>query len=86
MGRGLIGCLALSVAAASALADPKIDSAISVFKQTQANAGKFKSFCAMSKAREAPGENEGSVAKAQIEGYLTQLGPDFETSWRVPRG
>jgi len=86
MGRGLISCLALFLAAVSAFADPKIDSAINVFKQVQGDAGKLKTFCAMSKAMEATGENEDSAIKAKIDDYLKQLGPDFETSWTVFRG
>ena len=34
MVRGLVACIALCFAVASAFADPKIDSAISIFKQT----------------------------------------------------
>ena len=86
MGRGLISCLALFLAAVSAFADPKIDSAINVFKQVQGDAGKLKTFCAMSKAMEATGENEDSAIKAKIDDYLKQLGPDFERSWTVFRG
>jgi hypothetical protein len=66
-------------------ADPKIDSAIKVFKQTQEDAGKLKTFCAMSKAMEAPGENEDPATKAKIDGYLKQLGPDFEAAWKTFR-
>ena len=48
---GLISCVALCLIAAPAFAaDPKIDSAIKVFKQTQGDAGKLKAFCAMSQA------------------------------------
>jgi hypothetical protein len=44
MARGPIGCLALCITAVSAFADPKIDSAIRVFRQTQADAGKLNTF------------------------------------------
>jgi len=83
MVRGLVACIALCFAVASAFADPKIDSAISVFKPTQADAAKLMTFCAMSQAMEAAGENEDPATKAEIDDYLKQLGPDFETAWKV---
>ena len=54
MARGLIRCVALCLLAVSAFAaDPKIDFAIKVFKQTQEDAdGKLKTFCAISQAME----------------------------------
>ena len=83
---GLIGYVALGLLAVSAFAaDPKIDSAIKVFKQTEEDAGKLKTFCAMSKAMEAAGEDEDPASKAKIDGYLTKLGPDFEAAWKVFR-
>ncbi len=85
MGRGLIGCLALFLAAASALADPKIDSAIKVFKQTEADAVKLMAFCAMSQTMEAAGESDDAATKAKIDDYLKQLGPEFEAAWKVFR-
>ena len=82
---GLISCVALCLLAASAFAaDPNINSAINVFKQTQEDAdGKLKTFCAMSKAMEAAGENEDSASKAKIDGYLTKLGPNFDAAWKT---
>ena len=84
---GLINCVALWLFAASAFAaDPNINSAIKVFKQTQEDAGKLETFCAMSQAMETAGENEDSASTAKIDGYLTKLGPDFEAAWKVFRG
>ena len=83
MTRGLVGCLALCITAVSAFADPKIDSAISIFKQTEADAAKLMTFCAMSQATEAAGENQDPATKAEIDDYLKQLGPDFEAAWKV---
>ena len=81
---GLISCVALCLIAASAFAaDPKIDFAIEVFKQTQQDAGKLKTFCAMSQAMETAGENEDTATKATIDSYLTKLGPDFEAAWKT---
>ena len=83
MVRGLVACIALCFVVASAFADPKIDSAISVFKQTEADAAKLATFCAMSQAMEAAGENEDPATKAEIDDDLKQLGPDFEVAWKV---
>ena len=83
MVRGLVICIALCFGVASAFADPKINSAISVFKQTEADAAKLMTFCAMSQAMEAAGENEDPATKAEIDDYLKQLGPDFEAAWKV---
>ena len=81
---GLISCVALCLLAASAFAaDPKIDSAIKVFKQIEEDAGKLETFCGMSKAMEATGENEDSATKAKIDGYQTKLGPAFEAAWKT---
>ena len=81
---GLIGYVALCLLTVSAFAaDPNIDSAIKVFKQTEEDAGKLKTFCAMSKAMEAAGEDEDPASKAKIDGYLTKLGPDFDAAWKT---
>ena len=48
MIRGLIGLVALCLAAVLALAaDPKVDSAIRVFKVTQTDATNLKAYCHM---------------------------------------
>ena len=77
-------CVALCLIAASAFAaDPKIDSAIQVFKQTQQDAEQLKTFCAMIKAMEVAGGNEDTAAIAEADSYLRQLGPDFEAAWKA---
>jgi hypothetical protein len=85
MSRGFICSLALFTTTISAFADPKVDSAISVFKQTEADAAKLVTFCAMSQAMEAAGENEDPATKAEIDEDLKQLGPEFEAAWKVFR-
>jgi len=85
MARGLVGCLALCITVVTAFADPKIDSAIKVFKQTEADAVKLMTFCAMSQTMEAAGESEDAATKAKIDDYLKQLGPEFEAAWKVFR-
>ena len=83
MVRGLVACIGLCFTVASAFADPKTESAINVFKQSEADAVKLMTFCAMSQAMEAVGENEDPATKAKIDDYLKQLGPDFEAAWKV---
>ena len=83
MVRSLVACIALCFAVASAFADPKINFAISIFKQTEEDAVKLMTFCAMSQSMEAAGTNEDAATKAKIDDYLKQLGPDFEAAWKV---
>jgi hypothetical protein len=91
MPRTLLTCavLCLTAVAASA-ADPKVDSAISVFQQVGNDQGKLTIYCEMSDVAEPEGDEEPAAAdnekedpavEAKIDGYLKQLGPDFEAAW-----
>jgi hypothetical protein len=82
MTRPLIACavVCLTAVAASA-ADPKVDSAIGVFKQVEGDPDKLNIFCEMSDVTDAQGDTEDAAADAKIDGYLQQLGPEFETAW-----
>jgi hypothetical protein len=92
MPRTLFTCaiVCLTAVAVSA-ADPKVDSAISVFQQVGNDQGKLKIYCEMSDVGEPEGdaeepaasdnEKEDPAVEAKIEGYLNQLGPDFEAAW-----
>lgn len=62
-------------------ADPKIESAVKVFKQTGEDPAKVKIYCAMSDVTEAAGDKEDPATDAKVDDFLTQLGPDFETAW-----
>ena len=84
MLRALISCVALCLLAVAVSAtDAKVDSAIKVLKQTEADAGKVKTYCEMTKAMEAAGDKEDAATDAKIDGYLKQLGPDFTTAWNT---
>jgi hypothetical protein len=85
MPRRVVFSLALLTASVPAFADPKIDSAISVFIQTAADTEKLMTFCAMSRTMEAVGESDDPETKSEIERYLKQLGPDFEAAWKAFR-
>ncbi len=89
MMRPLLACavVCLTAVAASA-ADPKVDSAIAVFKQVGADPDKLKIYCEMSDFADAQEPDdpaaeakEDPAAEAKMDGYLEQLGPDFETAW-----
>jgi hypothetical protein len=67
-------------------ADDKVDSAIATFKSVAGDAAKLKIFCEMSAVMDKAGDNPDAAAEAQIEGYVKQLGPDFETAWDAGDG
>ena len=67
----------LSALAATSTAD----SAVATFKAVGADAGKLKIFCEMNTAMDKAGDNHDAAAEAQIDGYVKQLGPDFESAW-----
>jgi hypothetical protein len=77
-----VGVMCLIVGGASA-ADPKVDAAVKTFKQTESDPGKLKTFCEMTQAMNAAGEKEDAATDAKVDGYLKQLGPDFETAWNA---
>ncbi len=91
MTRTLLACavVCLTAVAASA-ADPKVDSAISVFQQVGNDPAKLKIFCEMSDVVDAQEPEdpaaeakEDSAADAKIDGYIDQLGPEFEAAWET---
>jgi len=64
-------------------ADPKVDAAVKTFKQTENDPAKVKTFCEMTKAMDAAGEKEDAATDAKIDGYMKELGPDFQTAWNA---
>lgn len=82
MRRIMIAAFAASLAGHAALAaNPKVDSAIKVFKSVSADTAKMKTFCEMTKVMSQAGEKEDKVADAKIDELMKQLGPDFENAW-----
>ena len=63
--------------------DAKVQSAIPVVSATVDDPAKLETFCEMSDAMDAAGDNEDSATEAKIDGYLAQLGSDFEEAWDV---
>jgi hypothetical protein len=67
--------------AASAIDD--VDLAIKVVKETGADASKLRTYCELAKTMSAAGNKQDTAVDAKIDGYLKQLGPDFETAWNT---
>ncbi len=84
MTRAIIACAAVCLTAvAASAADPKVDSAIGVFQQVGGDPDRLKIYCEMSDFADAQGDTEDPAADAKIDGYLDQLGPEFETAWET---
>ena len=77
----------MSIAALPAFAAaPRIEAAIKVFRAVSADPARLKTFCAMDKVMVAAGDKPTPAAEAQIEGYMKQLGAEFETAWNAAEG
>ncbi len=82
MKRVVFAAVAVCLAAGPAFAaSPKVESAIKAFKAVSADPAKLKTFCDMSKVMDAMGEKQDAAAEAKIQGFMKQLGADFETAW-----
>lgn len=87
MRRAVFTLLAASLLASPVLAaDPKVESAIKVFKAVSTDNAKLRTFCEMSKVMAQAGEKEDKVADAKIDALMKQLGADFEKAWAVGDG
>ena len=75
-------CACLLSTAALAV-DAKVQSAITVISATASDPAKLKTYCEMSDVLDAAGDKEDSAAESKVDGYLTQLGPEFEAAWNV---
>ena len=71
------------LAFAAQAASPKVESASKVFQSVAADPAKVKTYCEMSKAMDSAGEKPDQAADAKIQGYMQQLGPDFEQAWNA---
>ena len=86
--------LALALIAAPAVLTPavaldaKIESAIKVFEAASGDAAKMKTYCTMNKLMTDVGDDEkkAEAAEAQFNGFLKELGADFETAWSAGEG
>jgi hypothetical protein len=79
--------IALCVAALPVLAaSAKIDAAVKTFGAVGADPAKLKIFCEMSKTMDSAGDKPSPAVDAKINGFMKQLGPDFETAWNAADG
>jgi hypothetical protein len=84
-----LACAALAAITTPVLAlDAKYESAIKVFEATSNDAAKMKTYCTMNKLMADVGDDEkkAEAAEAQFNGFLKELGPEFETAWTSGEG
>jgi len=87
MKRMVFAAVAVCLVAHPVLAaSPQVDAAIKTFKAVAADPAKVKIFCDMSKAMDAAGDKPTPAADAKINGFMNQLGKEFETAWGVAEG
>jgi hypothetical protein len=87
MKRVIFAAVAACLAAGPVIAaSPKVDAAVKTFKALSADSAKLKIFCDMSKAMDEAGDKPNPAADAKINGFMKQLGTDFETAWAVAEG
>jgi hypothetical protein len=84
MKRMVVACIAVSLSACPGFAaSAKIETAVKTFKAVSADAGKLKIFCDMTKVMDAMGDKQDAAAEAKVQGYIKQLGSDFESAWNA---
>jgi hypothetical protein len=84
MERFLVMCVAVLLGAGPCFAaSPTIEAAIKTFNAVGADARKLKIYCEMTKAMDAMEEKQDTAAEAKIQGYVKQLGTEFETAWNA---
>ena len=71
------------LAFAAQAASPKVESASKVFQSVAADPAKVKTYCEMSKVMDSAGEKPDQTTDAKIQGYMKQLGTDFEQAWNA---
>jgi len=78
----LCGLLASPVLAANAA----VESAVKTFDGVAGDAGKLKVYCEMSKVMSSADAEDDSKAEEldkQMDGFMKQLGPDFQTAFEA---
>src|ERR1700680_2691283 len=84
MKRILVTCIAVLLGACPCFAaSPNVEAAVKTFSAVGADAGKLQIFCEMTKAIDAMGDKQDAAAEAKIQGYIKQLGTDFEAAWNT---
>jgi hypothetical protein len=86
MKRLVVAAVAVCLAAPAFAAAPKVEAAIKTFKAVAGDPNKLKTFCAMSKVMDSMGEKADAAKEKEIDGYMKQLGADFEAAWTAGDG
>jgi len=75
--------LCLTAAAALAASSPMTDAAVATFQSVAKDPGKMQLYCEMSAVMDKAGDNPDNATEAKIDGYVKQLGPEFQSAWDV---
>jgi hypothetical protein len=81
MKRIVVTGVAIALCAPCFAAGPKVEAMIKTFNAVGADARKLKIFCEMTKVMKARGDKQDAAADARVQGYMKQLGTDFQTAW-----
>jgi hypothetical protein len=81
-----VGIVVALAASPSFAANAKIDAAVKTLQSVGSDPGKVKIFCEMQKAMDAAGEKDDPASDAKIDGYMQQLGKEFQTAWNAGEG
>jgi hypothetical protein len=77
----ILAAAACLLAVPANAANPKVESATKVFQSVASDPAKVKTFCEMTKTMDNAGDKGDAATDQKIEGYMKQLGPDFQTAW-----
>jgi hypothetical protein len=83
MLRAMLCTAAVCFMSVAAAAIDDVDLAIKVVKETGADASRLRTYCELTKTISAAGNKQDAGVDAKIDGYLKQLGPNFETAWNT---
>jgi hypothetical protein len=86
MKKFLAACALCGLFASPVLASPAVDSAVKTFDAVAADAGKLKTYCEMSKVMSSADAEDDSKSEAldkQMDGFMKELGPDFQTAFEA---
>lgn len=67
-------------------ANPTVDSAVKTFEQVAGDPAKLKTYCEMSKvmsSAESADDGKNDELDKQMDGYMKQLGTEFETAFEA---
>jgi opacity protein-like surface antigen len=86
MKKFLAALAVCGVACTPALAAANVDAAVKTFEQVGGDAGKLKTYCEMSKvmsSAESTDDAKNDALDKQMDGFMKQLGQDFQTAFEA---